>query len=39
MVEVFREKLSTEALSARVERMVAALEKAAGEPDGAAGER
>ena len=31
MVEIFREKLSTEALDARVARMVAQLEKAAGE--------
>ena len=30
MVEVFRDRLSTEALSTRVERMVAALEQAAG---------
>jgi len=31
MVEIFRDQLSTEALSARVERMVAALEAEAGE--------
>ena len=31
MVEVFRDKLSTEALTTRVERMVTALEKAAGD--------
>ncbi|HEY8244382.1 MAG TPA: DNA ligase-associated DEXH box helicase, partial [Casimicrobiaceae bacterium] len=30
MVEIFREKLTTEALEARVARMVADLEKAAG---------
>ncbi len=30
MVEVFRDRLSTEALATRVERMVAALEAAAG---------
>ena len=30
MVELFREKLSTEALATRVARMVADLEKAAG---------
>ncbi len=29
MVEIFRDKLSTEALASRVERMVVALEKAA----------
>ncbi len=30
MVEIFREKLTTEALEARVARMVEELEKAAG---------
>jgi hypothetical protein len=31
MVEIFRETLSTEALAERVERMVAALEREAGD--------
>ncbi len=35
MVEIFREKLTTEALEARVARMVEALERAATEPDAA----
>jgi ATP-dependent Lhr-like helicase len=30
MVEMFREKLTNESLSSRIERMVAQLEKAAG---------
>jgi len=33
IVEIFREKLSTEALEERVARMVAQLERAAAAPD------